>query len=319
MPLSFNDIIGRLRNPHGRAVPYIDGVYDGGMLPLPEAVTATPTPTPVVPPVAATPAVSAIDQAKAAARIRAEMAIRQRGLDPAAYNDLITSEIDRFASTFGASPDTSGAFGENLANATLQGEEARLRNTYRNQADTKFGPNYGEKVVASSLLDDTINSILEEQRNAATQYLDRGKARGIYNDVGYSAGRAALDTGTATGRSKLADLGHAVIDKYRANANQVRDKAYGAATGFTLGQTAPDLDFYAQQGDEIARRAAQFGGGDLRSAFGGTNLFDFGALTNRAGMAQGAVNLRDTDVATALAERRRVNSQQRGIGSQGAF
>ena len=278
-----------------------------------DVVPATPVPAPA-------PQIDQLASAKAAAKARAMSLVAQRGLDPTQFASLIDSEIERLSGTLAPGSDPSKAFGDtSIANNVLQGEEARLRNQYMQQADQRFGQNYGEKQVASTLLDDTINSILKEQEGNASTYLERGKARGIYNDVGYNAGRAALDTASSTARSKLFSMGHDVINRYRSDANAVRDKAYGAASGYTLGRSPIDLDAYAREGEDIARRAREFGGGDLRSMLGGTNFFDFSSLNNRAGMAQGALNLRDTDVATALAERRRLQSQRRGLGSQGAF
>jgi hypothetical protein len=197
-------------------------------------------------------------------------------------------------------------------------ELAVKRQEFLGQADQKFGADYGQKNIASSLLDDTINSILQEQRNGASQYLDRGKARGIYNDVGYNAGLANIGSTYEAGGAKLRGLGNDVIGKYRADANAVRDKAYTAASSYTLGRDF-SLDPYINEGNEVIGRAQQNAAGDLRNTFGGTQLFDFSALNNRAGQAQGAINMRDTDVATALNERKRLNTLGRGLGSQGAF
>ncbi len=200
----------------------------------------------------------------------------------------------------------------------VEDEQTKLRNQYRQEADQKFGVDYGRKNIASTLLDDTINSILSEQKNDASKYLERGRARGIYNDVGYNAGLTGLGASYEAGRSKLGELGRNVIDKYRADADTVRDKAYSAASGYTPG-TSFSLDPYINEGNEVIQRANTFAGGDLRNTFGGTKLFDFGSLNNRAGQAQGAIGGRDSDVLAAIADRKRTNSFGRGLGSQGAF
>jgi hypothetical protein len=279
--------------------------------PLPQV---TPTPAP-----AANPAddaianVAAQTAARAAARARADDLVKQRGLDPTQYKDMLDKEFERVASS-----DPKAGFTDTIASSVLDGEQARLRSQFLQQADQKFGSDYGERTIASSLLDDTINSILGEQRGNAEQFLERGKARGIYNDVGYSAGRAALDSNAQVARSRLGSMASDVIDKYRGEANSIRDKAYGEASNYTLGRNL-DLDRYFNQGSEIANRAQQFGGGDLRGTLGGTNFFDFSGLSGAVGQAQGAQNLRDTDVATALRERKRLGTQNRGLGSQGVF
>lgn len=182
----------------------------------------------------------------------------------------------------------------------------------------QFQPGSEYNAVPSSLLDDTISQILAEQQGSATDYLNRGLARGIYNDVGYNAGQAMLGSDASMGRSDLSTLGTGVIDKYRTNLNEVANNAYQAASGYEPGLKF-SLDPYVGEYNHIIANANQNAGGDLRSVLGGKNYFDFSGLTNRAGQAQGALNLRDTDVATALAERRRKNSLDRGLGSQGAF
>lgn len=196
--------------------------------------------------------------------------------------------------------------------------QTQAREQYRKQADDTFGVDYGRKNITSSLLDDTIHSIMSEQSSDANSYLDRGRARGIYSDAGYNAGMARLYSSYEAGKSKLGELGAGVIDKYRANADAVRDKAYAAASSYTPGSSF-SLDPYINEGNEVIHRANEFAGGDLRNAFGGTKIFDFGDLNNRAGQAQGNFGGRDLDVLTAIGDRKRANSLGRGLGSRGAF
>jgi hypothetical protein len=277
----------------------------------------------VAPPVAA-PAPAPVDNtaalavARSAARANAEAAIRQRGLNPVEYAPLIDAELSRLDVGVNAQSDPKTAFAANIADAVLGGEQNRQRQQFLQQADKTFGTDYGNKAITSSLLDDTISSILSEQRAGAEQYLERGKARGIINDIGYGAGRSAIDNSTSVGRSRLSSLAGDTLNKYRSEANTVRDQAYGAASGFQLGQNF-SLDPYIQRGEEVRSRAANLADDDLRASLGGTNFFDLSSITQRAGQAQGAMNLRDADVATALRERRRTNSLGRGLGSQGAF
>lgn len=202
--------------------------------------------------------------------------------------------------------------------ATTTNPETQARDAARAQVENKFGTDYGERNIASSLLDDTISSILSEQATDARSYLERGRKRGIYNDIGYNAGVSRIGTDAQAGYSKLSTIGNSIIDKYRADANAVRDKAFSAASGLTPGSSF-SLDPYMKQGAEIVNRAVTLAPGELRNTFGGTQLFDFGALNNRAGQAQGAINARDLDVARAISDRKRANSFGRGLGSQGAF
>lgn len=289
---------------------YFDNLLKS-MAPAPAPAPVTPAPTPV-------DNTAALASARIAARANAESAIRQRGLDPAMFGQAIDAELGRMDAGITPQSDPKTAFASNIADAVLTGEQTRLRNQYLKEADETFGTDYGNRAIGSSLLDDTISSILNEQRTGAEQYLERGKARGIYNDVGYSAGRSAIDNSAGIGRSRLSSLAGDTINKYRSELGTVRDKAYGQASGFQLGQNF-SLAPYVQQGQEVIGRANDLADDDLRATLGGTNFFDLSSISQRAGQAQGALNLRDADVATALRERRRVNSQTRGLGSQGAF
>ena len=193
-----------------------------------------------------------------------------------------------------------------------------LRNEALQRVNTTFGSNYGDRVISDNFLDDAINNMLAEQQGTAQQYLDRGKARGIYNDVGYNAGLNTVNSGVEAGKSKIAELARGVLDKYQSRANTVRDDAYNAAS--TVNTNNPfDFEGYVSRGEGVVNDANRYAGGDLKNAFGGTQLFDFGQINNKAGQAQGALNLRDTDLATAVRERNRVDTQQRGIGNTGAF
>lgn len=234
------------------------------------------------------------------------------------YQDLLQQEIDRAVSNIQKGGDPKSIDGKNLASTVLSGKESEQRSQLTRQADELFGRNYGSRVVGSNLLDNAINDILNEQKTSAMQYLDRGTARGIYNERGRQAGLNTINSGAEAGRSQLSGLASGIIDKYRSQADKVRDDAYNAANSFQLGRNF-DFNDFVSRGNEIGQRAQTNAKGELLNVFGGTNLFDFGKITNTAGQAQGAQNLRDTDVATALAERKRRDSQGRGLGSQGVF
>ena len=214
---------------------------------------------------------------------------------------------DNGGSTTGSTPPVTPAY------PVLKTKDAAM-----NAVNAAFNPGWQVGAVPTSLLDDAISSIMAEQQGAAQDYLNRGLARGIYNDVGYGAGTAALVNSAAMGRADLGGLGAGLIDKYRGELDAIGDDAYSAASGFMPG-TQFSLAPYIQQKNELLSRINTNIGGDLRNLVGGRNYFDFAGLTNKAGLAQGATNLRDTDVATALAERKRQNAANRGLGSQGAF
>lgn len=277
------------------------------------AATPSPAPTPVTTP---TQSVN-VDELRNRLLQDALGYANSRGVGNT-YQDLLQQEIDRAVSTVGQGGDPKSIDGRNLASTVLSGKESEQRSQLTKQADELFGRNYGSRVVGSNLLDNAINDILSEQKNSAQQYLDRGTARGIFNERGQQAGMNTINQGAEAGRAQLSGLASGIIDKYRSQADEVRDDAYSAANSFQLGRNF-DFNDFTSRGNEIGQRANTNAKGELLGAFGGTNLFDFGKITNTAGQAQGAQNLRDTDVATALAERKRRDTQGRGLGSQGVF
>lgn len=267
---------------------------------------------------AATKRTGDITKAKGYAQQEANDIISSYGLDPTSYADKIAAGIGRETDSLGDTGDPYTQINGQFINNQLQQEQSQKRAQFGQQAASEFGPTYSSTKLQPSLLDNTISQILGEQQGSAQQYLDRGKARGIYNDVGYGAGASQLGSQAEAGRAQLSTLGNDVLSGYKTKLDDVRDKAYSAASGYTLGQPL-NLDAYAQEGNQIANDAQTNAGGQLRSALGGQNFFDFSKLTNAAGSAQGAQNLQDTDLMSALAQRKKANAVGRGLGSQGAF
>lgn len=261
----------------------------------------------------------AISNATTQAQTSADDIVRQWGLDPTTYDPRISSAIGNLTSSLGDTTDPYSALnGESIATKLLTGDQTLKRNQLTQQADSKFGANYGSNLIDSHLLDSTITDILGHQTGDAQSYLDRGLARGIYNDTGYNAGHSALESQASAGRSKLGTIADDVLTGYRTKANGIRDRAYGAAGSANLTSNI-NLDDYVKQGQDILNTAQTRGAGDVLSTLGGQNFFDFGGLTNAAGAAQGTTNLRDSGIASALADRENKKQAARGLGSQGVF
>lgn len=256
--------------------------------------------------------------AKQAALDKADLYLRSMGLDPAQYMPFIGAEFDKAAASAPLQKDPYSVFSDDITSNVVKAKQAEQYGQFNKGYENAFGEAADMAAAPSSLLDDAIAGILAEQRGGAAEQLERGKARGIYNDVGYSAGTSAIDAAMASGRSSLSSLGSGLIDTYRGRLDEIGDKAYAAASGSGFG---PDfkLDPYIAQYQDYTNRIRDNAAGDLRGVLGGQNFFDLSNIRSAAGTAQGALNLRDTDVATALGERRRVNTQRRGLGSQGAF
>lgn len=262
---------------------------------------------------------TALTGAQGLARTSAEDVVKQWGLDPSQYGSQIDSRIAQLVSGIGESADPYSAIdGSQIASQLLNTEQSSKRSGLTAQADSKFGVNYGDKLIGGNLLDSVVSDILGTQSTEAQSYLDRGKARGIYNDVGYSAGQDKLTQQAQAGRSQVSTLADSVLDTYRTKANDVRDKAYNVAGNATLSQNI-NLDDYIGMGNDVLNKATDRADDDLMAAVGGANYFDLSGLTNAAGAAQGVGNFRDSSITGALAERNKQKLGGRGLGSQGVF
>jgi hypothetical protein len=249
----------------------------------------------------------------------ADQVLSSYGLDPNMFRGNVQTELDRLTAGLRPGSDPTNIInGRSIAESVVNDELRRRRMGYQQQAEQKFGSNFGNRLISDDVLNSTIDDILNTQKQNAAQFIERGQKRGIINDVGAQAAQRRIGEAEQTGRGTLGNLALGIIDKYRSQANQVRDRAFNQASGYNFGSNI-NFDELLGEGNQIAERARNFGGGELRSAIGGQNFFDLSELRNTAGQAQGAINPRDTEVANAIANRRRMMGTSRGIGNQGAL
>ena len=275
---------------------------------------------PTVVPTATTPIVdvaSKRQQALAAARLNIQQELQRRGMPTNSYLTDFDSYLNNIANTY-QGEDLGSYLPSTLAGDVLTGIQNRSRNDYRGQVQNTFGQNSGIDAIPDTFLDSTINDILSTQFGNAQSTLDRGRARGIYNDRGYQAGQASLANQRSQASAKLNTTEGDILSGYRSRLGDVRNNAFNAATGYQLGDSF-DIGEYLRQKDSIVGEANTNAEGQLRSAIGSTPLYDFGSIGNAAGQAQGVVNLNNLDVRESLASRRARSMQGRGLGSQGAF
>jgi hypothetical protein len=159
--------------------------------------------------------------------------------------------------------------------------------------------------------------VLNTQRTAAQQQLDRAKARGNLDTTGYSGALSRLDemfkAGTATGQK----LGGSVLQGYKERLRGIGDTARADAGRYELGGSF-DPNVYHTQRDNTFKDITSNLEGDLRGALSGTNFFDIGDIITQGGIAQGATNPR-LEQPAILAQRKEKQDAQRGLGGQGTF
>jgi hypothetical protein len=241
------------------------------------------------------------------------------GVDPNMYLDDFKSSLNTMAGYIpqGAT-NYSSYFDPNYASSFITGRGRQEQSSAINRVKSTFNPSYATSKISDSFLDNTINEILNNQYSEAQKAFDRGKARGQFNDVGYSSGIGGLNTAKTGAQAKLNSYEDDILSRYRGKINSVGTRANDAASGLTLGNSF-NLDDYLTEADSIAKQFNTNAPGEFINTVGNENLFDLSSLLNKAGASQGAINLPNTDVLAALEERKQKTTATRGLGGQGAF
>src|ERR1044072_3261340 len=157
-----------------------------------------PSPSPVVPNTPAPGAVGDPNDTLAAALAKQRMGLYAAagglGIDPGSVSWQFDSYLNQMAGFIPAgATHFSSYFDPNLASSWLNGQNSAVRSQATHNAGSTFNPNFANSKISDSFLDQTINDILDQQYKEAQTAFDRGKARGQFNDAGFSAGIGALD------------------------------------------------------------------------------------------------------------------------------
>lgn len=218
-------------------------------------------------------------------------------------------------------PDFSGLISSLAGGFTNQVQKeqdySKMREDARNSVYGALGLTSSEKIPNSSL-DSTIQEILSGKSDDALKILDRGKARGQFTDAGYQKGLSSLANQKSEAQSKLNDAANGILSGYDLQLDSIRNNALSVANTIT-GGTPFSLDpFNAQMNDLLARMNSSAPGA-LRTAIGDSDLINLGDIRGDIATEQGTTNMRDLDLADALAKRKKVDDLGRGLGSQGTF
>jgi len=259
-----------------------------------------------------------LSNAETSARNRAQRTLQQRGLNPQEYMDLIESAIaDQRVMVPQRDPNPSQYYTDDFINNVLMNEQAGRRSKYIRDVDTIYSPGFENNLIQDTVDDPYIMDVLNKQRTAAQQQIDRAKARGNLDDTGYQGALTRLDelfkAGTATGQK----LGGSVLQGYKERLRGIGDTARADAGRYELGGTF-DPNVYHTQRDNTFKDITTNLEGDLRGALSGTNFFDIGDIITQGGVTQGAVNPR-LEQPAILAQRKEKQDAQRGLGGQGTF
>ena len=259
-----------------------------------------------------------LSNAEISARNRAQRTLTQRGLNPQDYMSLIEGAIaDQRIMVPQRDPSPAAYYTDDFINNVLMNEQAGKRSQYIRDVNKVYSPGFENNLISDTVDDPYIADVLNKQRTAAMQQIDRAKARGNLDDTGYAGALSRLDelfkTGTATGQK----LGGSVLQGYKEKLRSIGDTARADAGRYELGGSF-DPNVYHTQRDNTFKDITTNLEGDLRGALSGTNFFDIGDIITQGGISQGATNPR-LEQPAILAQRKEKQDAQRGLGGQGTF
>lgn len=193
------------------------------------------------------------------------------------------------------------------------------RQGYTRQVNNTFKPGFEDALLPDSSIDSIIDSILGQQRTTAKTSLDYNQQRGLLNDTGYNAALGEFGNQESAARSTLRGVGDSVLGTQRGELSAIRGQAGDAASSYMLGSDAPDIGgFYNRATAEAGRDLTGLEGG-IRSALGGTQLFDIANILNKGGIGQGPINLTTAGDSNVPFSDKKKQSSGRGLGSTGVF
>lgn len=254
------------------------------------------------------------------AKVTGDNYLASRGLSPNDFSSVEDSIINNAKLRV---PDLDSNPGQYFTDDTFASGLDNYQNTQRanfnSKVNTTFAPGFENNLIGDNAGSGIVDSILGDQQKTAQQQLDFNKARGVLNDSGYNAAEGVLNQQGASGRSTLNDIASSVIGKYRGDLTAIKGNAGDAASNYNLGEATPDIGSFYNRATTKATDDLSGIEGSIRSALGGTNLFDVASAIAKGGTAQGPINITTADSAPGVPFATKKSNTNRGLGSTGQF
>lgn len=235
--------------------------------------------------------------------------------DPSLINS-ITNDITQNVPLLDSNP--AKYFTPDAYTGGINKYQEQQRTGYTRGVNNTFAPGFEQNLLPDSSINSIVDSILGTQRGQAQQTLDFNKKRGLLNDTGYAAANQDLTGQESAGRSTLMGIGDSVLGKDRQGLLNIKGDAGNAASNYLYGSPAPDTAGAYSRAQSRAGTDLSGLEGSIRSALGGTNLFDVPTALQKGGTGQGPVNLTTAPVFMPGTDKKNTNTG-RGLGSTGVF
>lgn len=277
-------------NPGSSNDEYYNYFADGGVAP-PPAAPAGPTPEQIA--------------AENAARLEAAYQralgygteqVKNRGfnqglVDQYGVIDAYKAMLDQRKGELDPShADPYSQFGvDNYFNNAVQNTQSRYQSDLRNQIVGAGGDGFEYQTFADTADDPILQGILDRQKGDAQLILDRAKARGQLNDVGYGRAQTELGTQGSGAMATLQSIGGGVLEGYRKQLRNTYDQGLNQAATASFAQP-----FNA---GSIVDRLNQLKTGlsgslenDINKGVGGTTFYTPSVAIGKGGTTQGTIN-----------------------------
>ncbi len=248
---------------------------------------------------------------------RASTALTDRGLSSEANNGYVLDQITQKYNSLDESQNPATAFSDDWVNDLVNSRSTAARTTAKTGTRASFAGRDPNASFTDTMDDPYIDSILNAQRTEAQATLDRAKARGQLNDVGYADAIGRLDTQASAGRTTANSLTDAVLSGYRKQLTDINNEATARAGSLEDGEVFDPSTFTARYDAKQTDLSKNFGGA-VNAALTGQKFFDIGDIINGAGNTQGVANPTPA-LLDAQAERDRLRNTNRGVGNEGGF
>lgn len=221
-----------------------------------------------------------------------------RGLDPAAYQADIDSQLNNISNSINPSdPNPGGSYttaGQDIYNSLTTSAEAKANAAVNNL----FNPTYSSDKINQTLADPITTGIYNNQRTMADQVVQNMIKRGVLTASGGQAAEADLDRQASGVKSKLQGFGADAVAGGQQSLDDIINNAHQTAGGLQLGQSF-DPTTYATKASDAFDRFVNGLGDNINAKVGNANLFQTNGLAAIGGAAQGAGNTKYDPLAAA--------------------
>lgn len=207
----------------------------------------------------------------------------------------------------------------NIVNQFTKAQTNNLQNALTN-ASSMYDPTYGGG-FNTNFADQYVNSYLDDKYGLALEQLDRAKARGTLNDVGYARALKDLDTQKSAGLSTLGSIGRSLVSDYNTGMQTGIENYQNMINNYNLNN-----DYSRFTPDTINNKLnADYNNylagfeGDFNAAMSGQEPFDVSSILGNAKVSQGVTNAQTNPLVDALSDQNSKKRQKVGLGNEGVF